>query len=225
MKKKIILIVIFLIVLFIGFKYYGYMIYNDSKFEDLAIVKFNGNMIINHVDLNEDECIRYENFKVKNIFNDYEIINDQSKSLKYKKIGDENDAIFMGVDDQFVTLLKNDNDYKKVCLKLFKNNNINNDLDLLKYFESHSNDSVKFFMTYNKQKEISKIKEINSVILPSLEYVKSINGDYTGYIFKTSKNISEVNILKDDKRYYFTFIGNYDESFINDFMNSLTFDN
>jgi len=220
-KKSIIIIIVLLIVLFIGFKFYGYMIYNDSKFEDLAVVKFDGTMTINHTELNEEDYIRYDNFKVQNIFNDYEIINDESNSLKYKRIGTENEAIFMGVDDQFVTLLRNADDYKKFSLKFFEKNNINNDLDLLKYFESHSNDSVKFFMLYSKQKEISKIKEINSLILPSLEYVKSVDGYYTGYIFKTTSKISEVNILKGDKRYYFTFVGNYDEVFINDFINTL----
>ena len=77
-------------------------------------------------------------------------------------------------------------------------------------------------MSYSKQKEIYAVNMFKAVMLPSIDYIKSIDGYYTGYLFKNNA-VSEVHILKDSKVYYFSFIGEYDEEFINSFMNSVIF--
>ena len=87
--------------------------------------------------------------------------------------------------------------------------------------EKHNDDNVKFFMSARKQKQIYLVNEFKIFMLPSILYVKEIDGYFRGYIFKTHTNISEINILKGDKKYYFTFFGDYTDEFINDFMNSV----
>ena len=213
--------VILVIVIFLGYKTFCYYKYNDSEFNDLAVVKFNGTMTINHVDLTEEEYLTYGNIKVKNIFEDYDIFDDESNALKYINKEDKGKAVFMGEDDQFLYILTSDEEYKDYFLKFSQRENVKDDLDLLKYFEAHRDDKVTFFMTRRKQKDIHTIKEVESLILPSLLDVKEVNGTYSGYIFKTTKNITEINLLLNNKRFYFTFIGDFSENDIQELMNTV----
>ena len=76
-------------------------------------------------------------------------------------------------------------------------------------------------MTRRKQKDIHTIKEVESLILPSLLDVKEVNGTYSGSIFKTTKKITEINLLLNNKRFYFTFIGDFSENDIQELMNTV----
>lgn len=50
-----------------------------------------------------------------------------------------------------------------------------------------------------------------------------IKGDYEGYIFNYQDNLREVNILKNNKRYVFTFIGSdiTSDNYIKDILSTL----
>ena len=227
MKLKIRMIIIFVllvIAIYIGYKFYCYNIYGPGTFLELSDVKINGNMTINHVDLDESEYITFNSLKFKNIFEGYEKFNEESDTYKMA-IKDENGnidkAIFIGSDDQYVYIINNSEEYKYLSNNVINKENIKDDVDFLEYMEKHNEDEVKFLMTTKRQKQIYSINEFKSFMLPSIEYAKEIDGYYRGYIFKTNKDIYEVNLLKDNKRYYFTFIGDYSEEFINDFMNSV----
>lgn len=227
MKLKIRMIIIFVllvIAIYIGYKFYCYNIYGPGTFLELSDVKINGNMTINHIDLDGSEYITFNNLKFKNIFDGYERFNEESDTYKMV-IKDENGnidkAIFIGSDDQYVYIINNSEEYKYLSNNVINKENIKDDVDFLEYMEKHNEDEVKFLMTTKRQKQIYSINEFKSFMLPSIEYVKEIDGYYRGYIFKTNKDIYEVNLLKDNKRYYFTFIGDYSEEFIDDFMNSV----
>lgn len=43
-------------------------------------------------------------------------------------------------------------------------------------------------------------------MISNLNSVTLINGSYDGYMFNFNNNIKEVNIIKNDKRYVFTFV-------------------
>lgn len=221
--KKIIIFCILVITIYIGFKFYCYNVYGPEKSLEIPSIKINGNMTINHIDLNEDEYITFSNMKFKNVFEGYEKLNEESDTYKMTFTNEkgERKAIFIGSDNQYVYMINNSEEYKSLSNSIIKKENIKDDVEFLEYLEKHNDDKVKFFMTTRRQKQIHYVNEFKTSVLPSIEYVKEIDGYYRGYIYKTAKNIYEVNILNGDKKYYFTFIGEYTEKFINDFMNSV----
>ena len=224
MKKRLIIILcLLLVVIYAGFKFYCFKKYEASENLELSNVKITGKMSINHVDLDDSEYVTFDNLKFKNIFEGYERFNEEADTYKMV-IKDENGeidkAIFIGSDDQYVYIINNNEEYKNLS-KVLKKENIQDDVDFIKYMESHNDDKVKFLMTLKRQKEIYSINEFKLLMLPSIEYVKEVDGYFRGYIFKTNTSISEINILKNNKKYYFTFFGDYSEEDINDFMNSV----
>ena len=143
--------------------------------------------------------------------------------------------MFIGEDDTFVNMLKKysttiystenrvvSKRYASYVKKLFERNNIKNDIDLLRYFEDHYDDKVSFFMSYKKQKETFVMRTFADIMLPSLASINLIDGEYEGYVLNMSSNvIKELAILKNNKRYFFTFIGDYEDSYIHDLMNTV----
>ena len=223
-KWSIIIFIVLLIVIFVGYKYYCFLKYDESVNNEISEIKFKGIMTINHVNLEESEYMTFENLKFKNIFDGFERFNEEADTFKMVVSNNRDKAVFIGHEDQFIYLLKNQ--YDKALANKLESENVKDDLDFLKYMEKHNNDDVKFFMTIRKQKEIYTLNLFKINMLPSLLYVKEINGDYRGYLFKSNRNITEVSILDGfNKRYYFTFIGNYSEEFINEFMNSVIINN
>ena len=222
--RKIIIFISLLIVIYLGFKFYCYKKYESSSSLELSNIKINGKMTINHVDLSDSEYITFRNLKFKNIFDGYEKLNEKNDTYKMILKGENGDigrAIFIGTDDQYVYIINNNEEYKTLSKSVIKKENIKDDFDFLKYMEKHNDDKVKFFMTTRRQKQIYSVNEFKSLMLPSIEFIKEVDGDFRGYIFKTNKDIIEVNILKDNKKYYFTFIGNYTDNFVNEFMNTV----
>lgn len=220
MKKKVIIIICLLVIaLYTGFKLYCYKRYGQDM--EVSSVKITGKMTINHIDLDDSEYITFENLKFKDVFEGYERLDSEANAYKMVFKTDEvNRAIFIGSDEPFVSIINNNKDYSTLS-NIIKKENINDDLDLVKYMDKHNDDKVSFFMTTSKQKQIYSLNEFKQYTLPSIIYTKEVDGYYRGYLFKTSEDITDINILKDNKKYYFTFIGDYTEEFINDFMNSV----
>ena len=224
-KTRIIIILcILLVVIYIGFKYYCFLKFDEGDNLELSNVKITDKMTINHIDLDDSEYVTFENMKFKNIFEGYERFNEETDTYKMVFDGEQGEAskaIFIGIDDQFVSIINSQKEYKDLSNNVIKKENIKDDLDFIKYMEKHNEDNVKFFMSAKKQKQIYLVNEFKIFMLPSILYVKEIDGYFRGYIFKTHTNISEINILKGNKKYYFTFFGDYTDEFINDFMNSV----
>ena len=223
--RKIIIFSLLAITLYLGFKFYCYTMYGPDRFYQLASIKITGNMTINHLELNEEDYYTFKDIKVKNIFEGFERDNN-SKETFLRMVRKENSqvsqVIFIGSEEQYVDIMKNSKDYRKSFNKISKKENIANDIDLIKYMEKHNDDEVKYFMPLTKQKQIYTINEFKNSMLPSIEYVKLIDGYYNGYMYKSTSNRSyEVIVIKNNKRYFFSFLGDYTEEFINDFMNTV----
>ena len=109
----------------------------------------------------------------------------------------------------------------KKLKKIAEKENIYDDIDLIKYMEKHNDDKVKFFMSLKKQKQIYTINNFKLSMLPSIDYIKLVDGYYKGYMHKLTANISEVFIIKNNKGYFFTFVGDYTEQDINEFINTV----
>ena len=239
MKKIVIWILVILLVGYIALKGFLYIKYSGVS---TTKVEFKDYIFISDAreccpceckteECNETCCeckgyITYKEFKIKDIFEGYEKEETES-GLRYTYRTEEGveKAILIGIDDTFINRVINSKD---LCVSKFKrilkDNNIENDLDLLKYYEVHGDDKVSPLMTISKQSEIYIMKYVNSIMLPSIKYVNEISGGYKGYMLNTGDQIHEVNLLLNDKKYYITFIGDYDLEFIEDTLDKVIID-
>ena len=153
-KTRIIIILcILLVVIYFGFKFYCFLKFDEGDNLELSNVKITDKMTINHIDLDDSEYVTFENMKFKNIFEGYERFNEETDTYKMV-IEDEQKAIFIGIDDQFVSIINSQKEYKDLSNNVIKKENIKDDLDFIKYMEKHNEDNVKFFMSAKKQKYI-----------------------------------------------------------------------
>ena len=77
--------------------------------------------------------------------------------------------------------------------------------------------------TAKEMKENYTIQFMVSVIMPQMDSITLINGDYQGYIFNLKNNMKEVSILKNGKRYVFMFLNTtyFTVEKINDLLNTI----
>ncbi len=76
-------------------------------------------------------------------------------------------------------------------------------------------------------KENYAIYFMTSVVMPSIDSITLIDGDYGGYIFNMSNfNVKEVSIIKNDKRYTFVFINTeyFKDEYIKELLNTIVID-
>lgn len=73
-------------------------------------------------------------------------------------------------------------------------------------------------------KENYTINFMISIIIPEIDNITLINGDYNGYIFNMKNKTKEVNIIENDKRYVFTFINTdyFTDEYINQLIETIT---
>ena len=231
MKKKTIIVCIIIVVIYLIFKTVSYFLFVDALSYENEGIKYGNTYTINTILLNEEDYLTYNSIKIRNDFDDY--TKQEETNLRYIK-RDENDkvekAIFIGEDETYVELFKNnDSDIfsavnifnKNYINKVFEKNNINDDIDLMDYLINHYNDKTSFFSLYSKQKETYLFNMLANITMPSLESISLIEGDYEGYVLNVKNNIKEFSILKNDNRIYVTFIGDYDEEYIHELMNTV----
>ena len=223
LRKSIIVCLLFFAI-YLGFKFICYNKYGPDSFLELSDIKISGNITINHENLTDEEYFEYKDIKTKNIFEGYEqnSLDTDSFLRMVKKVDSKiSEAIFMGSERAYIDILKNDKEYKGIFNKIAEKENINNDIDLLKYMEKHNDDKVSFFTPYFKQRQIYTINEFKITMLPSIEHIKTLDGYYNGYMYKGTKDSIEAVVIKNNKRYFFTFLGNFSEEYVIDFMNSV----
>ena len=236
MKKIIIWIIVLLLVGYIAFKgiiYIKYSGVSTTKVEFKEELFFTRNPECCPCECTTSECnetcceckgyITYNEMKVKDIFEGYEK-SETNTGYRYVYKNDDGieKAILFGIDDTYInTVIKSKELFVGKFKKVLNDNNIENDLDLLRYYEAHGDDKVEPLMSYSKQREIYIMQYVNSIMLPSIKYVNEISGGYIGYILNTSDTIHEVNLLFNNKKYYITFIGDYDLDFVENVVETL----
>ena len=104
----------------------------------------------------------------------------------------------------------------------FKENKINNDLDLIKYTIKNKNKKYNLFTSKNKLKNNYDIIDTIVNNIPSNHEITEIKGSNIGYILKSDKYRS-INILKDDKVYNITMIIQDKESTIDNLVNDILY--
>ena len=239
MKKKTILIISSIIVLFIA--YFGYKGFNLYYFTtqdfEISAEQFNisDTITLKHKDIQDNDYFQYKNIKIRNDFKEFEQLESNTnvdtfspKFVLKDATNNTSKSFWMGIDDPYVYLLKADktlygtNAHRITNTNLtsiLEKNNIHNDVELFHYLSSQKNVRNNIFTSVQKMKENYAIQFMISVIMPTMDSITLIHGDYEGYIFNLKDNTKEVSILKNDKRYVFIFIS--DTTITNEYLTDI----
>jgi hypothetical protein len=242
-KVLIILVILIAIIVYFGYKLfnlYYYNVGNITEYQDWVDgIKIENTVTIQKKDGDYD-LFEVNNIKIKDDFKNFEILeNVSSEEIKKYTLYDENSkekvSFWIGTTENYINLIKSNldfyvNDENKINLEniddFLETNNIQNDIDLFKFLEENKNVRNNIFTSVKQMKMNYTINFISFVIIPKLSSITLIDGDYTGYILNTSQNFKEVSILKDDKRYIFTFINldYFDDDYINELLSTVEID-
>lgn len=234
-KKKLFLIValISIVSILIGYRLFNFICYNSNfinneQYQELIKGYIVKDVIeVDSVELNESDYIEYQGIKIKNIFEDYERIEENDyirysnkeqnsyitigKTMRYIDYLGEEMAVF-GFDDFRLNNLIN-SDFEK-------NINFKNDLELFDYLYDTRDKIGSIFESINTMKENYYIKQISFIMLPSVEYISEIKGDLTGYILNINDKIKELHIFNGKDNYNLLFMG-IDNKTIKEVLNTL----
>ena len=212
-KRNILIISLTIIILLIA--YFGYKAFNLKYYT------------INNI----NNPNQYKNMKIRNDFKDYSKMEDSAKNSSTKLVlKDENNktikAFWMGITDTYVYLLKNDKTLFGTDDSRITNTDLNNDIGLFNYLSKQKNIKNNLFTSIKKMKENYAIEYMTSVVMPTIDNITLINGDYEGYIFNIKSNTKEVSILKDNKRYAFIFIdkNNLTDEYLKSILSTIVID-
>ena len=106
--------------------------------------------------------------------------------------------------------------------EILKKHNINNDIDLIKYLSNRKILKPNIFTSVKQMKDDYFFNYLIMLEFPKVYQIKLIEGIYNGYILDCGDGVFEVNVIKDNKTYYFVFMGkDYTFNYIEDFLNTL----
>ncbi len=245
-KKNIILVVVsilLLVCLYFCYKGFNLFYYNVDRIttqdydEFISQFAIKDTITINHKNVESNDYLEYQDIKIRNDFKDFERLEQTTGETSLKLIlKDENkktkSSFWMGKTDTYVNLLKSDKSLfgtedKKITntdlTYILEKNKINNDIELFKYLEKQKYVKNNIFTSIKEMKENYTMQFMISIIMPQMDSITLINGDYQGYIFNLKNNMKEVSILKNGKRYVFMFLNTtyFTDKKINDLLNTI----
>lgn len=102
---------------------------------------------------------------------------------------------------------------------------LENDVDFFDYLIEHQDDKHNLFTPSKMIKEDHYVQLLSYIMLPSVDSITVLEGDLEGYILNMV-GMKEVSVLKDGKRYVFSFIGldYFTDDIIREFINTLVID-
>lgn len=246
-KGLIIGIIIVIVVVFIG-GFFGTKIYNLNKYKISTVtndeyqehkerLKIANTITIENKKLNDDEYLIFNDIKIKNDFEKFEILDNSTDEHRMYVLKD-NDVVkasfgFGSTTESLVEIL---GDYfsiygwteehlsisKEERIRFFEKYNIKNDVDLIKFLSTYEYKENNLFTSTNKMKENYFVKFITSFLMSLGESITLIDGDYEGYILNMDE-IKEVSIIKNNKKYVFTFLKTdyFTDEYIKELLNTL----
>lgn len=242
MKKVIAIIALILFIIGVGV---GYKLFLLNKYHIEKIVfnndaMFNTTITVNHQDTDEKK-ITYNDITFKDNFSNWERYNDFYVVRGGKNQTDKAFAISKAGQYYLSLQSKNyDSEENKDLfneddrIKFVEENNINNDIDLLKYIKNNYYLKNSIFDSIKQYKEnyMVNLFVISSVLVNSSDdntnnsIVSLIDGDLTGYMFNLN-NAKEIHLLHNNEQYIISLIGNslITDDYVQNFLNSITFNN
>lgn len=194
----------------------------------------------------DNEYLVEKDLKIKNEFSAYqrEIITETPKLVvftkydsKGKKISEfiysimpqfidifsEEQVAFMGEVDGKDGIEKVEKNFNSADRKYFLlRNDINDDLDFLKYIKKNYYSKSNIFMSRREILENYALNTFVKIVLPKVNSTTIISGDYRGYMYSL-KNYKEVSIIRNGKNYSFSFQGKElaNDDYIKEFLSTL----
>lgn len=218
---------------------YFYSISDDNvkQLEDIVSgLTFKDSISLYKKTIPESDYIVIDDIKIKNIFSEFDKLERINEMYPHQFVlrdenGDSHGGIIIDdseltgnlidifVNDELNFMIQigngpidigqfNNADRKDFLLQ----NDINDDIDFLKYISKNCYAKNNIFTSPKKMKENYAINLFASIVIPVVDSVTLIEGDYIGYIYN-HESYRSVNILRNNKIYSFTFVG---EDFITD---------
>lgn len=222
-KKRWIFIIILIVFLGIYCSYKGICLYfydmnrytSNEYNKYIKDLKFGEKVTINKKNDKIEEYLKYKNISIRNDFKDFQKMNNKDNYyILYDEKGNIKASFSFGITKSATSIFKQITNKTLGNIKLFyvdlyrvlKDNNIKNDLDLIKKALDRKNSKNTFFTSIKTMKENYAFQHFCSVQIPA-GVIHIIEGIYTGYMIKGEK-ATHVYLLKDEKVYYFNFMHN-----------------
>lgn len=239
-SKNLIFILVALLILVVayfgykGFNLYYYSNDNQKELYSKLVDSLNNEDTMTIKRERSTDYLEYKNVKIKNVFKEFKKMEQQStdNSVKYALYDENNNvkaSFWIGETDTYINNIKadktlygtDDKRFSNVELKsLLENNNIQNDIELFKYLKENKTADNNIFTSVKTMKKRYDIESLANIMLPSMNGITYLKGDYEGYILNIDK-YKEVSILKNNKRYIFMFMNVNTSYFTSEDINSL----
>lgn len=247
---RVLLMIIILLVFLFGFVIYKVICANDIYYVSLVddeeglfdSLSFNDEIEIYNKKIDDSEYLVLDNLKIRNDFKDFEKVENNNGEGNTMYLNDSKSGIIIGTTEsyinEFITYSYDSSigDTEEVRREFLIENGIENDIDLFKFIREN------YYMENYWYNSISDMRDnylINSFVMDVIPYnndgITIISGDYDGYIINYSMNDEStcdmnyyrvVNIIRNDKIYFLTFINNekLTDEYIKDILSTLLID-
>lgn len=253
MKKKTgiivgVILVVLALLSYLGYRGYYLLYYNttseamgkyDTAIQNLKIDRVK--KTINKEVLKDEEYLSIGDIKMKNIVKDFHASTNPDKTqLGRYTLYDANRKVkaYLNIakTDTLITRFQSnqesygtdDKRFQTVDRKqILNDHHITNDIEFFEYMVKQKNTKNNLFTSVKEIKERYALHFMATMSLPDLTSITLLDGNYTGYIFHPDNNFKEINILKNNKRYIFTFynLEYFTEDVITEFLNTLIIEN
>lgn len=220
--------------------YKGVLLYlhrvSDERFDEIVSgLEVKNTLTIYKKTIDEDKYLVVDDIKIRNDFSEFEVeegsnelvpdiyrLKDEDGNIvasvtissfsQHIDIFSSDDVVVMsGMDDEVVDFGQfNAADRKYFLLK----NDINDDIDFFNYIRQNGYLKSDLFSSEREIKENYAYNLFVSTVIPTIDNITLINGDYLGFTFNyDDRDIRQVSILRNDKLYNFLIRG---EDYITD---------
>ena len=225
--KKIFIIIAFIfslsaaifLIYFVNLNNKYKLTFTDDYYTIISGLKNKKRISIEHKETDK-ELFTYKDLSMENIFKNFK--KDEREELKdlerYLLTDDEDNtvAIFnIAYENTYLDWSKTsasiygieDKTFQSIDPKVVESLNLKNDLELFDYLVALP--GKKKFIEKKEIKEADYyLATYCDIVIPRVNELKTIEGDYSGYIFGLD-DIYEVSIFDNDKRYILSFYGEY----------------
>lgn len=228
-----IIILVIIIFLVIGYKSYILYTYDISK-NTVGNYLEKANNYILHDDISlqygqdVEDFLEINNIKIRNDFKEFTLNEEQSndnsvKYILYDELGKVDASFWISTTDTYINIFKNDQILKSETLKILDKYDIINDEELFNFLSSYKPISRNLLTNTSKIKEDYYINYMMLVMLPEIDKSTRIVGYDGGYIFDLNDDFKEISIIKNDKRYVFTFTNSeyFTDEYVEELVNTI----
>lgn len=221
----IIVMVVILVGCYLGYKLFLISYYNDKgldySFEEISnSYKVNESIEVKTQELAASEYLLYNDVKIRDDFKDYEseehsdvtgnyIVYTNSLTKNYISLGEAKPYLkYLHLNDfDSREEIQKGVTYGEVS-KYLKENHVDSDQKLFAFL-AENNYKNNLFSNSKKIKGSYGLYYVASILNPHNSKIINLKGDLDGYVFVQEGNVTEINILKNKKRYVIVMVGEY----------------